>query len=663
MKYLNQFSILGLVFFFCSCTDRIPKEVKETLKLAGDNRKELESVIRHYKSQDNRLKLEATYFLIKNMKYHGYFEIENNEKYNALFDSIGKCKPAGVSGDEVFDNTRRGMLIDDLVDDFQLSNPGERYRGQFHSDLQSLDASFLIENIDYAFKAWELPWARRYNFNEFCKYILPYRYGSEAPGRWRKRFYEEFKWITDSLKGNDDVIEVTTIINRIFRNKISYSNNLKRLGNNIKAEHLFDGMVVESCEGQTGLGVCILRAIGIPVTTIVIPWWGNWASGHQMNALLDSTKTWQYFAFDDWDPSVEKKDIAPKVFLSQFDKLPEDKNVYNPFLMDAGPFFQQVKNIQLNNVEYDQDIMLCVFGDRSWTPISKGCKNNFGIVFKNVSMKNDMFISGTFEENRFIPSTYPFTSDSTGYPKYYIPDTSSIFSLTIDRKFPPNAKETRCKALKGGMFQVSNDKNFLSNKTIFKINDPLEYRQNRIGISPEKTKYVRFVFPPNISSCPDGPAEVTFYTSGTTGVKKVRGTYYGSPQLNEKQIKLLTDNDILTYVEWSTYPSLVNSSAGNILIKASPDENIWLGMELDTITKITHVGICPRNDKNDIYPGMYYELLYWDNQWVSLGIKEATGHALTYDNIPSNAVLWLRNHSEGKEERIFTIEDGKQIWW
>ncbi len=30
---------------------------------------------------------------------------------------------------------------------------------------------------------------------------------------------------------------------------------------------------------------------------------------------------------------------------------------------------------------------------------------------------------------------------------------------------------------------------------------------------------------------------------------------------------------------------------------------------------------------------------------------------------PKGALLWLKNHTQGKEERIFTYEDGKQVWW
>jgi len=43
--------------------------------------------------------------------------------------------------------------------------------------------------------------------------------------------------------------------------------------------------------------------------------------------------------------------------------------------------------------------------------------------------------------------------------------------------------------------------------------------------------------------------------------------------------------------------------------------------------------------------------------------KVAVTYELYYDNAPSNALFWLRNYTAGQEERIFTYENGKQIWW
>ncbi|GHV61942.1 hypothetical protein FACS1894195_3240 [Bacteroidia bacterium] len=66
---------------------------------------------------------------------------------------------------------------------------------------------------------------------------------------------------------------------------------------------------------------------------------------------------------------------------------------------------------------------------------------------------------------------------------------------------------------------------------------------------------------------------------------------------------------------------------------------------------------------NGIYGHCNYELLYWNNEWVSLGQKKSNEDFLTYDNVPANALLLLRNHTEGKEERIFTYEAGEQVFY
>jgi len=54
----------------------------------------------------------------------------------------------------------------------------------------------------------------------------------------------------------------------------------------------------------------------------------------------------------------------------------------------------------------------------------------------------------------------------------------------------------------------------------------------------------------------------------------------------------------------------------------------------------------------------------WNNQtFVSLGQQTASDTLLVYKKCPKNAVFWLRNLSGGKEERVFTYENNRQIWW
>jgi hypothetical protein len=36
---------------------------------------------------------------------------------------------------------------------------------------------------------------------------------------------------------------------------------------------------------------------------------------------------------------------------------------------------------------------------------------------------------------------------------------------------------------------------------------------------------------------------------------------------------------------------------------------------------------------------------------------------IDYEDVPSGTLYLLHNLSRGKEERIFTFGDGKQVWW
>ena len=91
----------------------------------------------------------------------------------------------------------------------------------------------------------------------------------------------------------------------------------------------------------------------------------------------------------------------------------------------------------------------------------------------------------------------------------------------------------------------------------------------------------------------------------------------------------------------------------------------WVGLNFGKPTTIACFRYLPRNDDNFIKEGEEYELFYWENyQWNSLGKQTGTSKQyLEYPNTPTNALFWLRNLTKGKEERIFTYENGQQVWW
>lgn len=98
-----------------------------------------------------------------------------------------------------------------------------------------------------------------------------------------------------------------------------------------------------------------------------------------------------------------------------------------------------------------------------------------------------------------------------------------------------------------------------------------------------------------------------------------------------------------------------------VLENATPGYTV--GLDLGQPINVDSIIMYPQNDDNFVIPGNSYELFYYDRGWKSLGKTTSAGYSVTYINVPSNALLLLRCHNGGHEERIFTWVDGRQIWW
>ena len=78
---ISKLRYVILIFIIVSCS-KYPPEVESVLKLAGNNRKELEKTLNHYgKDPSDSLKLRAAIYLITNMpgKYSEYIEGKWND--------------------------------------------------------------------------------------------------------------------------------------------------------------------------------------------------------------------------------------------------------------------------------------------------------------------------------------------------------------------------------------------------------------------------------------------------------------------------------------------------------------------------------------------------------------------------------------------------------
>jgi hypothetical protein len=623
----------------------------------GNYKKKFQKVFDHYRNPEDSLKLKAAEFLIDNMKNHYHYIARNQKKIDNLFQNIDSNISVPSLRNKELQKNLKIVSFDNRISEGIANRSLKKPRYHKQADVNTIKAEFLIENIEYAFKAWDFPWAKSFSFEEFCQYILPYRHNREAPSSWRKSFYEQYNWIVDSLEDVNNPVAVTSYISDRFNNQICYPTTLLDYGFKLKLSNQKDAGIATDCIDHTGLGVSILRALGIPSAIVTVPNWGHYNVRHDATASIDSEGNWYYFDFG----KLETEEFnVPKMFLKQFDKM----NSFDPILEDVTRQMIKVNDLEVKlKSSIGKEIFLCVFSYFKWLPLATGIKKGDEVVFKDVGITRKMYLAAVKSKGKLKPVSYLFSPDSFGNITYYIPDQLKTSTETLTRKYPyRNMNIPRLKSLVGGRFSVSEERDFSDKIDIFAIDTTLEYFNNIIETPIQKGTYFRYDFPSPIAPNFDGPAEISFYTTQNSKIKKIEGNYFGSAQLSQEHIRLMTDNDILSYVEvWDCQEDL-NIETGKFILRKEK-EPIWIAMQVDSPTTLTHVGICPRNDKNGIYEGMHYELVYWDDSWKTLGEKVSKGDYIKFDGIPDNSVLWLRNLNEGNEERIFTMKEGEQIWW
>ena len=86
-------------------------------------------------------------------------------------------------------------------------------------------------------------------------------------------------------------------------------------------------------------------------------------------------------------------------------------------------------------------------------------------------------------------------------------------------------------------------------------------------------------------------------------------------------------------------------------------------MDLKRKYPIRRIVYTARNRENYIRKGDLYELFYTsEGEWHSLGEQIPQSDSLVY-KVPKGAILYLKNHSGGMDERIFDYYNGMQRYW
>ncbi len=393
MKHFWHSCIMGILGF-CSfaCTVQSPLDL--ALERAGKNRPELEKVLKHYSG--NPQKWEAATFLITHMPYH--FSQES-------FFVNGEGKHVRPDMSRISDKQAMANCLDSLY------RSGYQLQHQKKYDIQTVCADFLIRQIDLAFEAWEYPWAKEVSFEDFCRYILPYRSQYEMLSDYREVLRNRYLPLLDSA-GVTNVYDACRLVNGRLKEEIRYAD----VGSPFLAtveETLRAGK--GTCEALCDYTLHAMRAVGIPVVVRQTVW-TRMDRGHVWAAVLSDGR------FHDFSPADTQADkytdilygrryLKPaKVYQRNYEavterSLPGKDDGYvtflkNPLIVDVSAT-QQVPHYTLrvpvkkeNLLKKDGILYLCGYNCRQWRPIAMGAYNDNGeAVFESVAGKNFLIVA------------------------------------------------------------------------------------------------------------------------------------------------------------------------------------------------------------------------------------------------------------------------------
>lgn len=655
IRYILQ--ALYICLFISSCQS-LDKEVQEALNNASSQqREELSIFIAHY-SAKKEIQKDAK-FIVANLTNKYSIIGKNNATYQEYMDSI--------QDDTTTVNSRKGYNYKNAI-----GRPVKRRTLQRLQDIDILRADSLIAHLNTAYRLWEQsPWQSVYSKDIFRKYILPYRIADESiEYYWRADAHMRNNGYLDNYKDSSIIAACAYIYQNLdyHTNNLFWGEPLQDYSSNVRYKR-------GTCSDYAVYAAMVMRALGIPTTLDFVPFWGDNNNGHSFNSLLLPDGSCKgYNNKEDLISKLHLSGKVPKIYRKEFE-IQRNTLLYKYKDTEYIPLLFAEHNIKDVTDNYDipmTDITvlstlndpqahiayLTVFSPDNWRPVAWGEYKRGKVSFQNIgtgytsydapSTKGEDYGEGGLflpvcytNTEEMLPLAYPFILKETGEHHYLKPDTTVKETIRIHRKFPRKKRIVEfAEKMKGGYFELSNQPDFSESQIIFFVDSTPQSHIQTVQL-PKGTKfrYVRFY-------------------------KRRGGISIGEMGCVDEQDKVIPGNLIADAVLQED-DELKNIHDGNVLsyFDISGLKDIWFGLDFGRPTYLKELFFCPRTDDNDIVPGDTYELFYWDKQWTSLGKQIAKENTLTYNKVPQNALLWLRNLTKGHEERPFTYDKGKQIWW
>lgn len=652
--FLKNISMLFATIFIMGCNTSTltndSQRLEYALELAKENRIELEKVINHY--EDDPERLMAAKWLIMNMPLHHTKEGDELEIYRQYFK-------------EAADHNKNPKSVVDSLE--KIYGQLNLSRLQPIYDITTIDSDFLISHIDAAFMAKEnRPWGKNVNWNDFCEFVLPYRLGDEPLSLWRQDILEKYGDLIDSvasLQGSDNPRFAANelYIGWIKRKNFKWTSRLPvgpRIG--IEITDWKTGACRERADGMCYL----LRTAGLPAVLHRAPMRGDLNDSHSWGVIIDSDGS-PWIPEQHSDPAHDFKVPAAKIhcetfslnldIVSSFLKDPNAPNALRvPFFRDETKWYlkpHKRKELKLSidklkGVYSGDTVYLAAASRNKWVAIGYGIADKDSVNFGYVG-ENTVCVVGKPMGDEFKPYSYPFnTTLRNDTVHFYIP--GEIIDVNIYSKHTINVGDF-AKRMIGGIFENSNNPDFMSSDTLHYIQDRPKrlYTTVKIdNITPKR--YIRY-YGADKTYC--NIAEIKLYENFSDTIPLV-GKIIGTPgsKMGDKAHEYFSawDGDPYTSMDYH------KSSGG------------WTGIDFCKPQKIEKIVYTPRNRGNFIHAGHTYELFFYEIEkgWQLVEKVKAIEDKLTI-KAPQGALLFLHCLDGGKDERIFEYDQQNdiQIFW
>ncbi|MBO9203840.1 MULTISPECIES: hypothetical protein [Niastella] len=635
----SLFYLLSIITILSGCATNQTK-LEISFELAGRNKKELQKVISYFEKSKDPLKAKAAVFLIENLPYHKTFKI--NRAFNNCFDNINQAAVDSSGND-------RRKYFESLLKAVK-NRPNSPQQWSSTEMVKAVNADFLINNINLAFKAWNMvPRENRASFDEFCNSILPFFNVNEpVEEKARQFFFDKYHWVYDSLNAGMPFKKVADSIIGEF-NFTSMVSLPKYYPAPLSVSQL-EKSRLGLCDDAVNYFVNLFRSLGIICNKDLIVQWGNTTLlGHSWIHLKYGT--FEYSR----DVNSEGIDLRtkyqgesiPKVYRSTFSPLAQTACVYqnNLFYSDVTSFYTPTVSLQFPAAEKSvaAKLRLNVFNSQSmWNDVANCEAKNDSIVFRNVGV-NCVYIVGFWENGTFKSQSPPFSIDADKKIKNYIP-TGSYDSIKILRKL--GLAQVRNKSKLGWINQLTdcviegaNDSNFKSSVTLYKVKPFFSTQKQFIeAVSLQKFRYVRFY-------SKDKESYLAYLKFITNEDKEVKGRFISQNLPPRSKTDNLFDDAPETFCGGKDY---------------------FVGFEFDKPETISQIVFQPRNDDNAVRVHDNYTLFGWvDNNWRPIERKEAKDTLLYFHKVPRNCLFFLKDNTRGSEHHVFAMDEKglHQLWF